>query len=599
MLGCLQPWRARLRSSLQAQLSLLVALVVGSATLLMAVGAGAAFVVNSQRLEQQQTQTLASTLALALLTPLLQRDFAELSDLLAAAQQYKAIGFVQVQQDDGSVLAEFGQRRLDLLAPQPVEAPIALGGRELGRISLQMRTSTLEDSAPWVLLTLALVLLLSLAASYALFRHFVRHHADRARQLRQAIEAFGRGESGVRAALEGSDELAQFAAAFERAAQEVEQHQAALSQARLEAEAANRAKSQFLARMSHEIRTPMNAVLGLTQLVRDMELPERPRQMLDLVLRSGRSLLSLLNDILDFSKIDAGRLELERIPFSIEQLLHELRELHSGRLAEKGIELRLDLAPELPTITIGDPLRLRQVLLNLVGNALKFTERGAIVVRVRPGSPHPQPEGLTRYAFEVSDTGIGISEQVRAQLFQPFMQADSSVARRFGGTGLGLSICQRLVQLMGGSISVRGTLGSGSTFGFEISLGVGRADPAAPAHRPARGLQVPAVDEPEGARTLLSAPDAGPAAAPEAQSDCAAALQAVLQRLRPYLAADELPPDGLIGELAALMPRQPRLQAPIMRLLQCIDDFDHPGALRLIDSLLSAPAHSSNCPPNE
>lgn len=599
MLGCLQPWRARLRSSLQAQLSLLVALVVGSATLLMAVGAGAAFVVNSQRLEQQQTQTLASTLALALLTPLLQRDFAELSDLLAAAQQYKAIGFVQVQQDDGSVLAEFGQRRLDLLAPQPVEAPIVLGGRELGRISLQMRTSTLEDSAPWVLLTLALVLLLSLAASYALFRHFVRHHADRARQLRQAIEAFGRGESGVRSALEGSDELAQFAAAFERAAQEVEQHQAALSQARLEAEAANRAKSQFLARMSHEIRTPMNAVLGLTQLVRDMELPERPRQMLDLVLRSGRSLLSLLNDILDFSKIDAGRLELERIPFSIEQLLHELRELYSGRLAEKGIELRLDLAPELPTITIGDPLRLRQVLLNLVGNALKFTERGAIVVRVRPGSPHPQPEGLARYAFEVSDTGIGISEQVRAQLFQPFMQADSSVARRFGGTGLGLSICQRLVQLMGGSISVRSTLGSGSTFGFEISLGVGRADPAAPAHRPARGLQVPAVDEPEGARTLLSAPDAGPAAAPEAQSDCAAALQAVLQRLRPYLAEDELPPDGLIGELAALMPRQPRLQAPIMRLLQCIDDFDHPGALRLIDSLLSAPAHSSNCPPNE
>ena len=269
-------------------------------------------------------------------------------------------------------------------------------------------------------------------------------------------------------------------------------------------EAANRAKSQFLANMSHEIRTPMNAVLGLTQLVRDQNLPERPRQMLDMVLRSGRSLLSLLNDILDFSKIDAGRLELEHIPFSIEQVLRDVSDLFSSRLTEKSLELLVDLAPDLPNEVLGDPLRLRQVLVNLVGNAIKFTERGVVTVRVRASGPQQPADGRLMVRFEVSDTGIGMSETVAAQLFQPFMQADSSVTRRYGGTGLGLAICQRLVQLMGGSIGVRSTQGQGSTFSFEVPLASTSAQ-AAPAVQPqALGLKVLIVDDQESARAIFS-----------------------------------------------------------------------------------------------
>ena len=504
MLNWFQAQRARFLASLQTQFALLVSLVVGSATLLMAVAGATVLMLHAQRLEQQQTQTLANTLALALLTPMLERDFAQMSDLLAATQAHEAIGFVQVHQDDIHMLAEFGQPRLDWLAPAQVQAPIALGGLKLGRLTLQMRTTTLEDSAPYVLVALLLALLLSLFCSHAVFRYFVRLHVARARKLRLAIEAFGHGQTGVRANLAGTDELAQFAAAFDRAAHEVELHKAALTQAKFEAEAANRAKSQFLANMSHEIRTPMNAVLGLTQLVRDHNLPERPRQMLDMVLRSGRSLLSLLNDILDFSKIDAGRLELEQIPFSIELVLRDMSDLFSSRLAEKNLELLIDLEPSLPAQTLGDPLRLRQVLVNLVGNAIKFTERGVVVVRVRASGPQQPPDGRLMVRFEVSDTGIGMSEAVAAQLFQPFMQADSSVTRRFGGTGLGLAISQRLVQLMGGSIAVRSTLGQGSTFGFELPLARAAAqpDPAAPAL--ALGLKVLIVDDQESARTILS-----------------------------------------------------------------------------------------------
>ena len=505
MPSLLQTLHTHLRASLQAQFSLLVVLAVGTATLLMAVAGAATFVTHAQRLESQQAQILSNTLALALQTPLLERDFAQLFDLLADTQQHEAIGFVQVRQEDGAVLATFGQTRLDWLAPKQVQTPIALGTTPLGSLSLQMQTSTLEDSAPYFLLALSLVLLLALGASYAVFRHFMRHHADRARRLRRAIEAFGEGQAGVRAHLDGSDELAQFAAAFDHAAHEVELHKAALSQARFEAEAANRAKSQFLANMSHEIRTPMNAVLGLTQLVRDMDLAERPRHLLDMVLRSGRSLLSLLNDILDFSKIDAGRLELEHIPFSIEQLLHEISDLFSSRVAEKNLELLIDLDPSLPQELIGDPLRLRQVLVNLVGNAIKFTERGMVTVRVRAQSPQAPSEGLWRCHFEVSDTGIGMSETVAAQLFQPFTQADSSVTRRFGGTGLGLVISQRLVALMGGSIGVRSALGSGSTFGFEIALARHQRPRTEAAHQPAAGLKVLIVDDQESARTILSA----------------------------------------------------------------------------------------------
>ena len=244
---------------------------------------------------------------------------------------------------------------------------------------------------------------------------------------------------------------------------------------RRKAECANVAKSEFLARMSHELRTPMNGVLGTTELMLLGPLGERERRLAETSLASGRALLELLNDILDFSKIEAGRMSLERVEFDLAGVLDGVMALFALQAHGKGLSLGVTTEPGLPRRIIGDPTRLRQVLINLVGNALKFTDEGHIAVRV-------QREGeLLR--FSVADTGIGISEEARQRLFQAFEQADTSICRRYGGTGLGLSISTRLVSMMGGVLDVESREGQGSTFYFTIAL-----SPAAEQPQPHRAL---------------------------------------------------------------------------------------------------------------
>ena len=500
------------RKSIRFRLSLVIAIVIFAAVMTTAAVGAFRDLDQAADARAQSLEAAASAYSAALAEPLANRDRPEAFEHMKGMQHVGSVIFMALLDADGQAFAQLGAgasirgrtadlRELsgfDLLNSDrgSVTLPVVKAGEQIGELVVLADITDLRADLYGTLAWTALVALFAIAGGVAIAQVSISHMIRPIGNLAAAMSEVGARQDFTRRMppSKRKDETAILGDAFNGMIDNIQERDAKIARhmetleqtvedrtrdyrlAKEEAESANAAKSDFLATMSHEIRTPMNGMMVMAEMLASADLSTRHRRYAEIITRSGASLLTIINDILDLSKIEAGKLDLETVPFSPERMVEDVASLFWEKARSKGLELAIRVAPETPEQVLGDPTRLNQVITNLVNNALKFTDKGGVSVDLSAKLTGDRAS----LHIAVTDTGVGIEQHRIGAIFEAFSQADQSTTRRFGGTGLGLTVCKRLVDAMGGEIIVTSEIGKGSTFAVVVDLTVEQAAPARP-----------------------------------------------------------------------------------------------------------------------